>query len=253
MSGPGVLDCVDFLSLANGRRFAVWTWTPPTPGPHPVLLLLHGVIDSGGHGWWLKARAHETLAGVEDAPLLVMPTDTGIELGSAYADWADGSTRAETFLVDELLPWVAAELPVDGRRWVSGLSMGGYGALLLALRHPGLFDSAASMSGFFDPARLSLFVPDASDRIWGGPEARAAHDVTQLIVDPARRATTRFAFDCGTEDHLIEVNREMHGSLVEQGIDHGYAEHAGGHEWDYWGARVPEHVRFHLGLDGPLA
>jgi S-formylglutathione hydrolase FrmB len=249
----GVLDCVDFYSKANGRRFAVWTWTPPTPGPHPLLLLLHGVIDSGGHGWWLRARAHESVAALDTPPVLVMPTDTGVELGSAYADWADGSTRAETFLVDELLPWAAAELPVDARRWVSGLSMGGYGALLLALRHPGLFDSAASMSGFFHPARLSAFVPDASDRIWDGTAGLAAHDVSTLLLDPARRGRTRFAFDCGTEDHLIEYNRAMHATLEAQGIPHGYAEHPGGHEWSYWGARVPEHVAFHLDLPGPLS
>jgi putative tributyrin esterase len=248
-------EVVDFQSPSNGRRFAVWAWTPPTPGPHPVLLLLHGVLDSGGHGWWMKARAHEAVMrlvdeGLTDPPILIMPTDTGIEAGSAYADWADGSSYAETFLIDELLPWVAETMPTDGRRWISGLSMGGYGALLLALRNPGLFESASAMSGFADPRRLSFFIPDVETRIWGGDVA--PHDVTELIRDPARREGLRIALDCGVEDHLIRDNRAFHAELEAQGIAHSYVEHPGGHTWEYWAEHIADHVLFHAGMDGVL-
>jgi S-formylglutathione hydrolase FrmB len=257
--GSGVLDARDFFSPANDRRFAVWSWRPDGPGPFPLLVLLHGVYDSGGHGWWLRARVHEQLAGLVAAgeltspPVVLMPTDTGASQGSGYTDWADGTTKAETFVVDELLPWAAQELPVDDRRWITGLSMGGYGALMLALRHPGTFASATATSGFFDPRRLLTFVPAAESRIWGGAERIPDYDVTRLVTDPDRLAGLRLALDCGTEDHLIDQSRGLHAQLTELGVPHGYAEHPGAHDWDYWRAHVLDHVRFHAGLPGPLA
>jgi S-formylglutathione hydrolase FrmB len=248
------LDVVDFFSESNRRRFAVWTWTPPGDGPFPLLLLLHGVYDSGGQGWWLRARAHEAVErlGLERPPVLVMPTDTGAELGSGYCDWADGTTLAETFLIRELLPWAAAALPVTDERWVTGLSMGGYGAFTLALRNPGTFSSASATSGFFVPGRLFRYVPDATARMWGDDGGMRAHDPSLLVDDPQRRSGLRLALDCGLDDELLEQSRAMHDRLVTHGVEHGYAEHPGAHDWDYWGAHVGDHIAFHAGVPGPL-
>lgn len=253
------VDVHDVVSAANARRFAVWSWRPDGDGPFPLLVLLHGVYDSGGHGWWLRARVHEQVAAMVDSgeldnpPVILMPTDTGAEFGSAYADWADGTTKAETFIADELLTWAQSAFTLDGTKWVSGLSMGGYGALLLALRHPGLFASATSTSGFFSPQVLFKYGPDFAGRIWGDAGGLADHDVSDLLTSSDRRAGLRFAFDCGTSDPHIEENRAMHERLAAGGVSHGYAEHAGGHDWDYWRAHVADHVRFHAGLSGPLS
>lgn len=245
-------------STANRRRFEHWVWLPEGDGPFPLLLLLHGVYDAGGFVWWQQGRAHETaarLAASGDVPpfALLMPGDTGAEQGSGYCDWADGTTAAESYLVDELLPWADEHLPLTGERHVTGLSMGGYGAWLFALRHPGLFASATATSGFFDPERLFLFVPDAAERMWADAGVRAAHDVTRLVADPERRAGLRLALDCGRDDELVDDNRRMRAHLVELGVPHGYAEHAGGHEWGYWRDHFEDHVRFHFGAGGPLA
>jgi putative tributyrin esterase len=253
------VDVHDVVSAANRRRFAVWSWRPTGPGPFPLLVLLHGVYDSGGHGWWLKARVHEQVAAMAasgeltEPPVILMPTDTGAEFGSAYADWADGTTKAETFIADELLDWAASTFPVDPqRRWISGLSMGGYGALVLALRHPGMFASATSTSGFFTPDRLFNYGPDYRGRIFGTEQRILEHDVTRLIEDDSRRAGLRLAFDCGVDDVRITDNRDFHAQLDKLDINHGYAEHPGGHDWDYWTAHIADHVRFHAGLPGPL-
>ena len=244
-------------SPANDRRFEHWVWTPPGDGPFPVVLLLHGVYDAGSV-WWRQGRAHETMArlvaGDEIEPaIVVMASDTGAGLGSGYCDWADGTTAVETYLIDELLPHVTDTLPASGRLHVTGLSMGGYGSFLLALRHPGLFASATSTSGFFGPDRLFRFVPDASTRMWGDEAGKQAHDVTQLVLEPHRTQGLRLAFDCGTEDDLITENRALHDRLHGAGIAHGYAEHPGGHEWEYWSTHLEDHLRFHLGCGGPLA
>lgn len=245
-------------SEANRRRFEHWLWVPEGEGPFRLLVLLHGVYDAGGFVWWAKGRAHETVSALvatgEIAPtVVVMAGDTGAELGSGYCDWADGTTKAETYLIDELLPHLEATLPLEGTKWITGLSMGGYGSLLLALRHPGLFASATATSGFFNPDRLFNFVDDATARMWGDAEKKRAHDVRELVAEPERRSTLRLALDCGTEDHLIEENRSFHRLLSELGVPHGYAEHDGGHEWEYWADHLEDHVRFHAGAGGPLA
>lgn len=247
-------------SPSNRRRLEHWVWTPP--GEHrdlPVVLLLHGVRDAGGFVWWQNARVHELSDALVDAGelppfCLVMPTDTGVELGTGWSDWHDGSCAAETYVIHELLPYLTETYPIDGQQWhVGGLSMGGYGSLLLALRHPGCFESASATSAFFTPRRLFHFVPDAGARIWGSPAREADHDVTLLVTDPQRRRDLRIAFDCGTEDHLIEANRDFARHLRDHDIPHGYVEHPGAHTWDYWTRRVEHHLRFHLGRGGELA
>lgn len=237
-------------SDANRRRFEHWAWVPEGRGPFPLLVLLHGVYDAGGFVWWAKGNACETLDRLDLPVVVLMAGDTGAEQGSGYCDWADGTTRAETHIVQELLPWAEVTLPVGTGRHIAGLSMGGYGSLLLALRHPGLFESASSTSGFFDPRRLFKFVPDAAQRMWGGDPS--PYDVRELVKEPARVDGLRIALDCGVDDELIDQNRELHALLDELGVKHGYAEHPGGHEWDYWAAHLEDHVRFALDAGGPL-
>lgn len=233
-------------SESNRRRLPVWTWVPPGDGPYPLLVLLHGVYDADGSGWWRLGRAHEAAAAAARPCAVVMPSDTGAEFGSGWCDWADGTTHAETHLLAEVLPWAQAELPVTDELWLTGLSMGGYAAVTLALRHPGLFSSVASTSGFIDPARLFSFVPEAASRMWG--DDRSSHDPRELLQQAG--TLPRLALDCGTEDALLEDNRAAVALLRGHGVAHTYTEHAGGHDWDYWRARVPEHLAFHAATGG---
>jgi len=246
------------FSESNRRRLLHWTWTPSRPrGPMPVVVLLHGVYDAGGYCWWEKGGADLTASALVESGevppfCLVMPSDTGAEQGTGYCDWHDGTTFAETYVMRELLPWIAAELPSNGELHVAGLSMGGYGSLLLALRNPGTFAGASATSGFFDPLRHFRFLDDARARMWDGEAGIRAHDVRLLVQDPQRRRDLRIAFDCGVDDHLLEENREFHAHLEGLGIPHGYVERPGAHEWDYWTARLGEHLRFHLAGSGDL-
>ena len=239
------------FSASNSRRLPVWYAVPPGDGPFPLLVLLHGVYDADGSSWWRLGRAHEAAAAAPRPPVVVMPSDTGVELGSGWCDWADGTTHAETHVLREVLPWARQELPVTDELWLTGLSMGGYGALTLTLRNPGCFNSVTSTSGFLDPLRLFNFVPDALDRMWGGDPSR--QDPRVLLHEQSAADLPPLALDCGTEDHLIEQNRATHALLTELGVPHGYAEHAGGHDWDYWRDHLPDHLAFHAGAPGPLS
>jgi enterochelin esterase-like enzyme len=56
----------------------------------------------------------------------------------------------------------------------------------------------------------------------------------------------RLAFDCGTDDHLLDQNRRFHAFLDARGIRHTYREHPGGHTWEYWDAHVQEALKQHM-------
>jgi S-formylglutathione hydrolase FrmB len=177
--------------------------------------------------------------------IILMPSDTGAGHGSGYTDWNDGFTRAETYLVEELLPWATNNLPVSGVTALAGLSMGGYAALMLALRHPNTFSSASSMSGFFRPRRLFQFILAEPERIWANKAEESQHNVEELIIRADGAEPLEIFFDCGHDDPMIEDNRRLHQLLVETGIPHQYAEHRGGHDWDYWRQHLDDHLRFH--------
>lgn len=155
----------------------------------PLWLNLHGTGGNAtGH---TPARWQEVLG---DAPVIFVEPDGG-EKGF-YSDWwgAAGSAQPpgwETFHLRELLPWLEARLRTNGRRAVSGGSMGGFGAMSYAARNPGLFAAAGSSSGVLDTELLSPVGPMAIQAIydpciWGDPSAQRdvweAHNPAKLAA-----------------------------------------------------------------------
>ncbi len=125
-------------------------YDPSGATTYPVVFLLHGAGD--GYETWVENTDVETFApglGV----IVVMP-DAGGKHSEAgwYTDWNDGPDW-ESFHTGDLVEWVQQNLPVRAApaHWaVMGLSMGGFGALSYAARHPDLFSAAASFSGLLD-------------------------------------------------------------------------------------------------------
>lgn len=237
-------------SAANDRRFEYWVWQPPAPSPPgPVVLVLHGVNDASGFLWWQAGRAQQTaarLVATRDVPpfTLVIGTDGGFGYGSAYIDWADGSALVETHVMSEVLPWIRTSLGVSGPVHICGNSMGGYGAVTLAFRHPDAFQSVSAMSGYFRPrTRLGCDDADRRQAMYGSDDRLAAHDPHALAETVPG---LRLAIDCGTDDWLLEESRSFHARLDDLGVAHDYRELPGGHDWDYWRGRFGAHLRFHL-------
>ena len=122
---------------------------------YPVLYLLHGCCNydvSGAASWTVHGDAEALTAGL---PLIVVMPDSGA--GGFYSDWynngSGGPPMYETYDIDELVPWIDEHyrtLPDRAGRVLAGLSMGGYGAMELAARHPDMFVAAASFSGAVD-------------------------------------------------------------------------------------------------------
>src|SRR5205823_6607902 len=163
---------------------------------YPVLFLLHGAGDT--YQTWTQNTDVEAFTA--PLPLIIVMPDGGH--GGAppneagwYSDWLDGSRQWETFHTSVLVPYIDEHFRTlgAGHRAVAGLSMGGFGAMSYAARHPGLFRAAASFSGAVDTRYLSpasgvgftafhnqFGTPD--DRVWGNQltdsDTWAAHNPT---------------------------------------------------------------------------
>lgn len=232
-------------SAARGRKvtwYAVLPRVVPAEGV-PVLYLLHG--GGGGAEDWMRAQDTLQRLAVEHAIAIVVP-DGGE--WSWYADGLAPGTAVERWLIRELVPEVERRLPVRKRRGIGGLSMGGHGALSLALRNPGVFASASSMSGVVDllanPSRRGLV--DVLGDPQRHPQRWIEHSARHLVESrPASLSGLSLRLDCGTEDRFLPVNRALHQVLEARGVPHDYEETRGGHDWSYWLARLPGHVAWH--------
>ncbi len=228
---------VQFYSHALGRRTTYDAILPDTgSGPYPVLLQLHGLFDDH-HSWIHKSKLVHYVADME---LIVILPDGAT---SGYLDWHTHSERLnrqnyETMIVDDLWSEVHRNFHVDDQKWgIGGLSMGGYGAIRLGLRHPDKFSSIWGHSSAF-------VIGDAIPSLGLGEIPGAS---LFELVPPLKGRTDlpELSFDCGTDDELIESNRDFHLLLDDLGIPHHYAEHTGGHTWEYWDEHVVESLAQH--------
>ena len=211
----------------------------------PVAILLHGIY--GSHwAWALKGGAHRTaqrLIRRGDIPPLVlaMPSDGLWGDGSGYLKHAD--KNFERWIVDEV-PAATRETvkQVTGKSplFISGLSMGGYGALRLGALNAKRFRAISAHSSVTDFHQLAAAIEEPL-RAYNLP--KGDFSVLAAILRH-RRALPALRFDCGTSDRLLEHNRTLHRELESRGIAHVYEEFPGGHEWSYWEKHLEDSLRF---------
>ncbi len=232
-------------STALGRRADCTFWAPPdVAGPIPLVILMHGVY--GSHwAWSMKAGVHriasDLIAAGSLPPLaLAMPSDGLFGLGSGYVDHAGGDFRR--WIIDEVpeLAAIAFEAVSDtSPLGLAGLSMGGFGALLLGAQNGDRVRAVAGMSSITDFSEMFWFVGDIDGYLV------ADHDKSVLAAMVNHRdRLPAIHFDCGEKDPLLKANRALHKALDKAGIAHSYAEHPGGHEWPYWEAHIGSALQF---------
>jgi S-formylglutathione hydrolase FrmB len=235
-------------SAALRRRADVTWYVPPQASgvaDLPVVILLHGVY--GSHwAWALKGGAHLTAARLVDEGALppvalLMPSDGLWGDGSGYLPHDDADF--ERWIVDEV-PALAVEA-IEGCTprspvYIAGLSMGGWGALRLAGKHPGRFAAAAAHSAMTDIAQFDGLVED-DRRGWN--DAPADRSVLAALT-AAGAPLPPLRFDCGRDDPFIEGNRALHAALCAAGIAHLYVERDGAHDWAYWTDALEGTLRF---------
>ncbi|WP_128547891.1 alpha/beta hydrolase [Larkinella soli] len=209
----------------------------------PVVYLLHGY--GGNHRDWITKVPELTTLADRYGVLIVCPDGRN----SWYFDSPlDPAVRYETFMTRELPAFVDARYPTlaDRRhRAITGLSMGGHGALYLALRHRDLYGQAASLSGGVDirPFPNNWEIKKSLGELAAHPENWDRHTVINQ-TDSLRNGDLRLLIDCGIKDFFFDVNRSLHQKLVGQGIDHDYVERPGAHTWEYWRSNVEYHLLF---------
>jgi S-formylglutathione hydrolase FrmB len=235
-----VLLPVDYDNAAAGEK------------RYPVIYLLHGL--TGHYSDWIEktrladyARRHELI--------IVMPEgNDGWYTDSATAP----ADKYESYILQELIPDVQRRyrtIETRAGRAIAGLSMGGYGALKFGVKNPEMFAFVGSLSGALGAASWTRADLHGFEFIWGtlaavfGPEnspTRAANDLNKLFRDlpAARIAALPFVYiDCGTEDLLLQSNRDLADILVARKIPHEFRQLPGTHAWRYWDSQVQEILR----------
>ena len=214
-------------------------------GAHwPVIYLLHG--HSGNYAQW-PSLAPQLKHDADSLGILFVCPDGGYD--SWYFDSpVDPTVRYETFVSKELIAYIDSHyptLPNRAHRAITGLSMGGHGALYLAMHHKDLFGAAGATSGGVD------FRPFPNN--WGikkdlGEEASNQNvwDTHTVITaaDNLQNGDLKIIFDCGVDDFFLTVNRALHQKLLEKKIAHDYTERPGGHSGDYWHNSIDYQVLF---------
>jgi putative tributyrin esterase len=238
-----------------GKQMSMTVIVPDSaPGPFPVLYLLGGLSDD--HTTWHKMTG--LLRIFEGLPLIiVMPNgERGFYTNNPTRPYA----AYETYISRDVVGFIDCTLntvPQKSARAIAGLSMGGYGAIKYALKYPGLFSSAASLSGALavgrsaaggDPGFIAEFGP-----VFGGFPTTPDNDLFTLSELIPHELRPPLFVSCGTEDFLLPHNRLFHEHLSSCGFAHIYEEHPGAHAWSYWDRHIIPALEFllpKLGIDG---
>ena len=231
-----------------------------TRARYPVLYLLHGAGDT--YATWTDQTDVEAFSA--SLPVIIVMPDGGHDADAGfYSDWLDGSRQWETFHVDVLRRYVERNfrtLPGRRHRALAGLSMGGFGAMSYAARHPELFEAAASFSGAVDtlwavPASNVLYATHVVDvGVWGDPATHEALWRAHNPTDLARRLRHTALFlatgdgtrggpagdiddpgSYGIETVVRAMTLDFARALEAAGASYAADFYAGGyHGWPYW-------------------
>jgi putative tributyrin esterase len=220
---------------------------------YPVLYLLHGAY--GHFSDWLKSTPNkETVKNLADQYNLIIVMPEGENFGFYINSPVNKSSQFETYIIEEVIPKIDKTYRTAANkngRAITGLSMGGHGALYLSTRHSELFAAAGSMSGVVDLG--NIWDPNSADRKKMMEQAFGNGDVPREtyasfavinMTDKMRTNKLPLFIDCGVDDFLIELNRELHRRLVYEKIPHEYTERPGAHTWEYWENALPYQLLF---------
>lgn len=209
----------------------------------PVVYLLHG--HGMNHRVWLDINPELPRIATQYGLMIVCPDGRN----SWYWDSpVDSASRYETYVAQELVDYIDSHYKTrtdKTGRAITGLSMGGHGALWLAIRHQDRFGACGSTSGGVDirPFPNNWNMKELLGEYAAYPERWDAHTVmTQLHL--IRPGSLAIIFDCGTEDFFHPVNERLHRELLYRNIRHDYLVRPGTHTRPYWRNSIPYQLLF---------
>jgi enterochelin esterase-like enzyme len=240
-----------------GRTMKYTVYLPPsyfkdTTIDFPVIYLLHGY--GGNEEDWIKYgyadKIMDSLVAQNtiSESILVMPSANN----SYFINNYDNSFRYEDFFIDEFIPYIESHFriqPSFKSRSICGLSMGGAGSVILAVKHPALFSTCIAFSSAVRPAEvfsrlsperynhffLTIFGPlgSGNDRITDHWKSNSPYFIIDSVY-AQKLKTVNWYIDCGMQDYLYPSNQALHQLLYDYNIPHEYHMRIGGHNWKYW-------------------
>ena len=208
----------------------------------PTLYLLHGY--NGNESSWQRISDLRPLS--ERYGMIVVCPDGE---NSWYWDSpTDPRSQFETFVAQELPDWIESRydaIPSRDGRAIAGLSMGGHGAMWVALHHKDRFGAVGTTSGGIDirPFPRSWHMKDQLGERDANPARWDAHTV-MTAVDSLRNGELAIIMDCGYDDLFYGVNLKLHEKLLDKKIDHDFLVRPGGHNEAYWAVSLPYQLLF---------
>ncbi|MBN2349773.1 MAG: esterase family protein [Bacteroidales bacterium] len=201
---------------------------------YPVLYLLHGY--SGSFASWVNDYP-QIKQFADQYNIIIVGVDGNFS--SWYFDSpVDTTMKYETYVTKELIGFIDFTFNTiksrEGRA-VTGLSMGGHGALYLSIRHQDIFGASGSMSGGVDfrpfPLKWDLALRLGDMALY--PENWEKNTVIYQLYR-LKNDQLAIIIDCGIDDFFIAVNRQLHEKMLYLNISHDYIERPGGHTREYW-------------------
>ncbi len=228
---------------------------------YPVVYLLHGYSDKEW-GWVqfgeIQQAADRAIADRTIPPMIIVMPDGKVTF---YSNDYKGEDRWEDMFIQEFIPYIEKNYRVrSGKefRGISGLSMGGFGSLMFAMRYPDMFAACAAFSSAaYEDEEL---IGENSRRNWHNmygklfgplengdlPQAFREHHSVDLVkmksVDELIKV--RYYIDCGDDDFLINGNMLLHKVMKQREIPHEFRVRNGGHGWSYWRTGIVDGLLF---------
>lgn len=223
---------------------------------YPVLYLLHGYSDN--HTGWVQFGevqhiADMAIAAAEATPMIIVMPDADTTR-PGYTNSVDGKHNYENFFFEEFMPHIENTYRIrkDKRyRAIAGLSMGGGGSFVYAMRRPDLFSAAAPLSAWMGPTTAEELKnwAERSGASFDPEDAEAylaKNNPLALVktIEKEKLNSIRWYIDCGDDDFLYEGNAQMHILMRQLGINHEYRVRDGEHTWEYWRSALPTVLQF---------
>ena len=252
ISNPDFEDSqIRFVTLKsrhlNGRGdICIYVPTESELNKTPVAILLHGVYGSSWV-WALKGGACKTINRLISENkikpmILVMPSDGLWGDGSGYLPHSNRDF--EKWICEDVIEAVKKVIPeahATKKSCLAGLSMGGYGALMIGAKYPEKFCAISAHSSMTSVSHMSLFVEEPLSTF------RQPQKMDEEVFDIMKKNRSRLVptrFDCGREDLLLPANQKLHEQLSSEGIPHIFNEFEGKHEWKYWEEHLADTLLF---------
>jgi len=213
----------------------------------PTVYLLHGA--GGNYSDWTKNTPDkQVIQKLADLYHVIVVCPDGNVTSWYFDSPVDPAWKYETYVSSELVSYIDkhySTITDRNSRAITGLSMGGHGALYLAFRHQDVFGACGSMSGGVDirPFPNNWDIAKRLGKYSEYPQRWEDNSVINLtyLLTPNSLAIT---FDCGSGDFFYQVNKNLHEKLLERGIPHDFTVRPGGHTWEYWGNSINYQMLF---------